>query len=76
MSDTLNTISWIIAAIVTLTILIVGFGNTYYLVFNESIGVLGAAGYLLAIFLHLQATNMNKRTTAGSAEIPEGFVPL
>ena len=61
MSDTLNYISWIVAAIVTLTILIVGFGNTYYLIFNETVGVLGAAGYLLAIFLHLQASAMQTR---------------
>ena len=63
MSDTLNSMSWIVAGIVTLTILIVGFGNGYYLIFNETVGVLGAAGYLLAIFLHLQATNIRRDTT-------------
>ncbi|SVD29574.1 uncharacterized protein METZ01_LOCUS382428 [marine metagenome] len=62
MSDTLNSISWIVAAIVTLTILIVGFGNTYYLIFNETVGVFGAGGYLLAIFLHLQSTNLRRDT--------------
>ena len=78
MSNTLNYISWIVATTVTVAILIAGFCNNYYLIFNETVGVFGAAGYLLAIFLHLQATNMRrgKESDADSTETPKGFIPL